>query len=398
MPEIKCPKCGEVFKVDESDYANILSQVRNNEFEKELNQRVKQIEDKNKVDVELAAQKAKNAQDDKIAQLNNQISELKAKLENVETKKELEKQKEVSEKDKIINQLRNDILLKQEKFENEKKNIDEHHKQELKSKDDEIAYYKDYKAKSNVKLLGENLEQHCQNAFNSIRVTAYPNAYFEKDNEVVEGSKGDYIFREMLPDGGELISIMFDMKNEGDETATKHKNEDFFEKLDKDRNKKGCEYAVLVSMLEPDNDFYNAGIVDVSYRYPKMFVVRPQNFLTIISLLYTSAKNALHYKNELAIVKNQSVDITNFESKLNEFKDSIGNNYRIATEKFSNAIEEIDKTISHLQKVRDALLGTDRQLRIANDKVQDVTIKKLTHNNPTMKAMFDELKKDDESK
>ena len=395
MAEIKCPKCGEVFQVDENDYAKILSQVRDQQFEKELKERVGQVEAKNKADSELAEMKLKEKLQEEVSKLKQELFEMKVKLNNAEKDKKADIEKAELNKDKVIDQLKKDIEINIVQKELEKKKLIELHTKEIQAKDDQIAFYRDFKAKSNVKLLGETLEQHCQNAFNSIRVTAYPNAYFEKDNDVVEGSKGDYIFREMISENEELISIMFDMKNEGDETATKHKNEDFLEKLDKDRKKKGCEYAVLVSMLEPDNDFYNAGIVDMSYRYPKMYVVRPQCFLTIISVLYMAAKNAAKYKNELAIVKEQNIDITNFENELLDFQTKFDNNFRLAKERFTKAIEEIDKTIDHLQKVKDGLLGADRQLRLANDKAQDLSIKKLTHDNPTMKKMFDDLKKED---
>ena len=395
MAEIKCPKCGEVFQVDENDYAKILSQVRDQQFEKELKERVGQVEAKNKADSELAEMKLKEKLQEEVSKLKQELFEMKVKLNNAEKDKKADIEKAELNKDKVIDQLKKDIEINIVQKELEKKKLIELHTKEIQAKDDQIAFYRDFKAKSNVKLLGETLEQHCQNAFNSIRVTAYPNAYFEKDNDVVEGSKGDYIFREMISENEELISIMFDMKNEGDETATKHKNEDFLEKLDKDRKKKGCEYAVLVSMLEPDNDFYNAGIVDMSYRYPKMYVVRPQCFLTIISVLYMAAKNAAKYKNELAIVKEQNIDITNFENELLDFQTKFDNNFRLAKERFTKAIEEIDKTIDHLQKVKDGLLGADRQLRLANDKAQDLSIKKLTHDNPTMKQMFDDLKKED---
>ena len=267
--------------------------------------------------------------------------------------------------------------------------------QQLKLKDEQIEYYKDFKAKQSTKMVGESLEQHCQNAFNSIRMTAFPNAYFEKDNDAKTGSTGDFIFREASEDGTEFISIMFEMKNEMDTTATKHKNEDFFKELDKDRNEKGCEYAVLVSLLEADNELYNNGIVDVSYRYEKMYVIRPQFFIPMITLLRNAALNSLQYQRELAVVRNQQLDIVNFESQMNEFKDSFGRNYRIASDKFKKAIEEIDKTIDHLIKTKEALLSSDNNLRIANNKAEDLTIKKLTKNSPSVRAMFDEINKED---
>ena len=298
----------------------------------------------------------------------------------------------INSKDQEIVSLNNKIDLNKKEAEIKQNNLIEQQRLELKAKDEQIAYYKDMKLKLSTKLVGESLEQHCQNAFNSIRMTAFPHAYFEKDNDSSSGEKGDFIFKEYTEEGAELISIMFEMKNENDETATKHKNEDFFAKLDKDRKTKNCEYAILVSMLEPESELYNAGIVDVSYKYPKMYVVRPQCFIPIITLLRNASLNASKYKNELMIARNQSIDVTNFENSLLDFQDKFNKNYNLASQRFNSAIEEIDKTIDHLNKVKEGLLGADRNLRLANDKAQDLSIKKLTRNNPTMKEAFDKAK------
>ena len=394
MAEIKCPKCGEVFTVDESNYEKIVSQVRNEEFEKELSRRLNEEKSKSNLLIEIEKNKAKAENDKEVASLKEEINRLKTEIQLNQTNNKLVIQEAISKKDQEIQKLSNKIILDEKEFAIEKQNLKNEHERMLQAKDEQIAFYKDFKARSNVKLLGESLEQHCLNEFNKIRMTAYPNATFEKDNEVVEGTKGDFIFREMANENTELISIMFDMKNEGDETATKHKNEDFLDKLDKDRKKKNCEYAVLVSMLEPDNEYYNSGIVDMTYRYPKMYVVRPQFFLAIISLLYNAAKTSLEYRNELQLIKSQNLDITRFEDQLLDFQDKFGKNYQLANDKFNKAIEEIDKTIDHLTKVKEGLLGADRQLRLANDKAQDLSIKKLTKNNPTMIQMFEDLKKE----
>ena len=437
---IKCPKCGEVFSVDESTYAEILSQVKNNEFQKELEERIRQLKEQNDIELKLVKEQEKNNQADLINSLKKQIEKLEndAKLKDLEVKNQIDKihdgygkdlsdkmhdqemekeklkqtiaslkveiesekkntlnevNKAISDKDKKIADLNSELALKEKEYVLKEQNLKDKYQEELKGKDEQIAFYKDLKAKSSTKMLGETLEQHCENSFNQVRMISYPTAYFEKDNEVVEGTKGDYIFRDTTDEGAELISIMFEMKNEADETATKHKNESFFDKLDKDRKKKNCEYAVLVSTLEPDSEYYNAGIVDVSYKYPKMFVVRPQNFLAIIGLLYNAAKEAASYKNELAIVKAQNYDISKFEDKLLDFQDKFGRNYGLANEKFTKAIEEIDKSITYLTKVKEDLLGADRNLRLANDKLQDLSIKKLTKDNPTMIEKFNEVKK-----
>lgn len=413
MQEIKCPKCGEIFTVDESGYAAIVKQVHDKEFEKEIQKKETDFKADKEKAVELAVIKAEAEKDKKIADLENQINALKGEKELELSKKDLEisrlnseitleKTKSedaiesaIKDKDARISELQNEIKLQKSEFDLKEKNLNESHTMALKSKDDEIAFYKDFKAKQSTKMVGESLEQHCNNQFNSIRATAFPKAYFEKDNDAKDGTKGDFIFRDYCDDGvTEFISIMFEMKNEMDETASKHKNEDFFDKLDKDRTKKGCEYAVLVSMLEPDNEFYNNGIVDVSYKYEKMYVIRPQFFIPLITLLRNAALKSAEYRKELAIVRSQNIDVTNFEDDLNDFKEKFGKNYRLAGEKFTSAIEEIDKTITHLQKVKEALIGSENNLRLANDKAQDLTIKKLVKNNPTMKAKFDELNND----
>ena len=382
MPEIKCPKCGTVFSIDEKEYDSIVKTIRDNEFEKSLKQRLDLEAAKNLQNIELVKQQEKNEALLREKKLQDEISSLKNSLNLKNAESELALQKAVSEKEKEIDRLNNALLVQK----NEESN-------RLKEKDAQIEFYKDLKTRMSTKLVGETLEQHCMIEYNKIRMSAFPKAYFEKDNDARTGSKGDFIFKENTEEGAELISIMFEMKNENDETATKHKNEDFFKELDKDRNEKGCEYAVLVSMLEPENELYNAGIVDVSYKYPKMYVVRPQCFIPIITLLRNAAKNAEHYKNELMIVRDQNLDITHFEDDLEDFKFKFDRNVKLASDKFTNAIEEIDKTIAHLQKVRESLVGSDNNLRLANDKAQALTIKSLTKKNPTMREKFEELKK-----
>lgn len=392
MPEIKCPKCQEIFTVDENMYASIVNQVRNNEFEKELHLRLEQLKKESEIQNELLRVKANQTQEAKIRELEDKIKELNNKLAIKESEFKLKVSEAVDQKEKEILQLTNDASIKEKEVALELSSLKEQHALDLKRKDEEIAFYKDLKAKMSTKLVGETLEQHCQTQFNQIRMTAFPNAYFEKDNDASSGSKGDFIFKEMTPDGVEIVSIMFEMKNENETTATKHKNEDFLKELDKDRKEKNCEYAVLVSMLEPESELYNAGIVDVSYRYPKMYVVRPQCFIPIITLLRNAALNAAQYKSQLAVVREQNIDITHFEDDLLEFQNRFAKNFELAKEKFTKAIEEIDRTIDHLNKVKEGLIGADRNLRLANDKAQELSIKKLTKNNPTMKAKFDELK------
>ena len=504
MSQIKCPNCGTVFQVDESQYHEILQQVRNEEFEKELNERqknsnqiiqsklekeyesklnqktleikelqankeleIKQLqsdfnqkqndkeqevislkekleantqltksetqkeyqEQLNQKDLEISKLNAKLDQilsqnkinesktekENEIQALKNNISNnekvLKANLENTYqtqiNKKNLEIQslKQDMDKAKVENELnvksikqdlQNQIEQDKMKYQLQEKNLQEKYDTLLQTKDEQIAYYKDFKLKQSTKMIGESLEQHCEIEFNKLRATGFQNAYFEKDNDARTGSKGDYIYRELDENGVEIISIMFEMKNENDKTAAKHKNEDFLKELDKDRNEKNCEYAVLVSMLEPENELYNTGIVDKSHRYPKMYVIRPQFFIPMITILRNAALNSLQYKNELQLVRNQNIDITNFEESMNDFKQKFSRNYELASKKFNIAIEEIDKTISHLQKTKEALLSSERQLQLANNKAEDLTIKRLTRNNPTMKQKFDELKKDNQ--
>ena len=393
--ELKCPHCGKVFKIDEGEYAELIQQVRGQEFEKELHQRLEQLEEAKKKDETLLKSQLESANKDNIAKLQNEILLLKSELKNAEMKRQVEVKEAVSLQEKEILKLRNDIELNKKQNELELRNVKSQYDQKLKVKDDEVAYYKDLKTRMSTKLVGETLEQHCMIQFNNLRMTAFKNAYFEKDNDASGGSKGDFIYRDFDDNGTEIVSIMFEMKNETDTTATKHKNEDFFKELDKDRKEKNCEYAVLVSMLEADNEFYNAGIVDVSYKYEKMYVVRPQCFIPIITLLRNASLNAAEYKYQLQEVKSQNLDVTNFEEKLLDFQDKFGRNYALANEKFIKAIEEIDKTIDHLNKVREGLVGADRNLRLANDKAQDLSIRKLTHNNPTMKALFEENNKKD---
>ncbi|MBR4504851.1 MAG: DUF2130 domain-containing protein [Candidatus Methanomethylophilaceae archaeon] len=484
MSEIRCPHCGTLFQIDESDYGKIVSQVRDAEFSKEMEYRVQHYEKEkadaislikaedekirselltktreeltkeiSSKDLEIAELKAKigsfemektmavksaeEAKNRTIQKMGSDIAELKAKIGSFEMEKTMavksaeeakndtilkkdaeiaelkaEQSKWDSEKKLALSEAENrkieeinskdreiaDLKAKMEQDEITKKIEQERMKSvyeaQLKAKDEEVEFYKDFKARQSTKMIGESLERFCENEFNKLRPAGFQNAYFEKDNEISKsGSKGDYIFRESL-DGIEFASIMFEMKNEADQTASKHRNEDFFKELDKDRNEKGCEYAVLVSMLEPDSELYNTGIVDVSYRYPKMYVIRPQFFIPIITLIRNASRSSLEYKQELLVVRNQNLDITHFEENMNAFKDGFSRNYRIASEKFSKAIEEIDKTIDHLQKVKEGLIGSERQLRLANDKAQDLSIKKLTRNNPTMAKKFEDLKQD----
>ena len=502
MPEIICPKCGTAFTIDEAGYADILKQVRDKDFDRQLHERLEQTERENskireldKAQAEQTLQKTKSAKDAQIQELQAKLEseqaakelavsealrkvekekdDLTAKLDKAESEKQQaldlaeansksELQKAAADKDaeivKLQNQLdafelqkkqelaqalspvekeRDDFKGRLERLQLEKESEEKLSKEQLKSqlqavvadkdseiaelkssldkaelqskveakslkeryevqiqdRDDQIERLRDLKAKLSTKMVGETLEQHCQIEFNKLRSTAFPNAYFEKDNDARTGSKGDFIFRDKDDSGTEIVSIMFEMKNETDTTSTKHKNEDFFKELDKDRREKDCEYAIMVSLLEPDSDLYNTGIVDVSYRYPKMYVIRPQFFIPIITLLRDAAKNSLQYKNELEEVKEQNIDITHFEEELDSFKSAFGRNYEIASKKFKSAVEEIDKSINHLNKIKDALLGSENQLRLANNKAQDVTIRRLTRNNETMKAKFDEVKK-----
>ena len=437
--ELVCPNCHKVFTVDEADYASIVNQVKNAEFEEEMKRRMAEVEERYRVKEQLSATKASeqmqnalNEKDRLIDRKGSEIERLKQELEGIEAKKAAEltvaladKQKKISElelklkegegemklavineqnkasekiqaKDAEIAQLKANAELSKQAATIHENTIKKEYELALKAAKEQVEYYKEMKLRMSTKMVGESLETHCSTQFNQMMRSMLPNAYFEKDNDASGGTKGDFIFRDFADDGTEYISIMFEMKNEADETATKHKNEDFFKKLDADRTAKNCEFAVLVSLLESDNELYNGGIVDVSYRYDKMYVIRPQFFLPIISLLVQTSKKSLEYKQQLAIAKSQTVDVTNFENQLMEFKDKFANNYRLASEKFKKAIEEIDKSIDHLRKIKEALLGSENNLRLANDKAEALTIKKLTRNNPTMKAKFAEAKQNAE--
>jgi hypothetical protein len=400
MNEIICPNCKKAFKVDEAGFADILKQVRDHKFEEELKNRLSLAEKDKESAVKLVEANLKNSQQNELANKDKEIMLLKAKLENSETEKKLSVTEAIQKIEKQRDDLANNLKLKETEKQLLEKSLSEKYSAELKikdgiikMKDDEIALRKDMKLRLSTKMLGETLEQHCEIEFNKLRATAFQKSYFEKDNDSRSGSKGDYIYRETDDQGNEIISIMFEMKNEGDETATKKKNEDFLKELDKDRTEKKCEYAVLVTLLEADNDLYNAGIVDVSHKYEKMYVIRPQFFIPIITLLRNAAMNSLKAKAELALVKNQNIDITNFEENINIFKAGFAKNYDLASRQFKAAIEEIDKTIDHLQKTKDNLLASVNNLRLANNKAEDLTIKKLTRGNPTMTAKFEELNK-----
>jgi len=401
--EIICPHCKKTFEIDEAGYADILKQVRNQEFDKELHERLAAAERDKASAIELAQEKTKSELRTEFVKLQKEMSEtqaakdteiakLQAKLDATETEKKLALTEAVGKLEKERDELANKLQSKDTETKLLESSLKDKYESELKSKDEMIAYYKDMKAKLSTKMVGETLEQHCEYEFNRLRATAFPNAYFEKDNDASDGTKGDYIYRETDENGTEIISIMFEMKNEGDETATKHKNEDFLAKLDADRKKKNCEYAVLVSLLEADNELYNGGIVDVSHKYPKMYIIRPQFFIPIISVLRNAALNSLKYKNELALVRAQNIDITNFEENIEDFKQAFGKNYELAGRRFSEAIDGIDKTIKQLEKTKAALVSSENNLRLANNKAQDLTVKKLTRGNLTMQAKFDKLK------
>lgn len=445
MKELKCPKCGSVFTVDEADYASIVSQVKNSEFDAEVERRIRELDSRHRAEQELATTKATQKFQQELAQKeleigakvaeigrikgekDGEITLLKNKLQSVEAQKESEKTVALAEMEKQITELKSSInqyetklqmalieernkalqnmqakdteiarLKSEAELEKSRAQLHEadlikQHQIELRNKQELVDYYKDLKTRMSTKMVGETLEIHCSTQFNQLLRSMMPGAYFEKDNDAADGTKGDFIFRD-YEDGVEYISIMFEMKNEMDTTATKHKNEDFLKKLDDDRRKKNCEFAVLVSLLEPDNELYNGGIVDVSYKFPKMYVIRPQFFIPLITLLVQTSKKSLEYKKQLLLAQNKEVDVTNFENALLDFQDKFGRNYRLASEKFKTAIDEIDKSIAHLQKIKDALLGSENNLRLANDKAQDLTIKKLTRNNPTMKQKFDEAR------
>jgi hypothetical protein len=431
MNQIKCPHCGKEFTIDESSYNDIVSQVKNEEFSKELHEKLTLLEREKNSELQLERSKVESSykellqkkeqelqniyhkleSSDQVKQLeisrvastlkeelsekDKEILTLKSKLDSIDKDKTLETQSILSKKEQELLELKNQLELSNKQAQLEKNNIKEQYETQLKMKDDAIAYYKDLKAKLSTKMIGETLELHCENEFNKLRSTAFPNATFGKDNDASSGSKGDYIYREVDENGVEIISIMFEMKNENDTTSTKKRNRDFFKELDKDRTQKKCEYAILVSLLESESELYNNGIVDVSYEYPKMFVIRPQFFIPIISLLRNAALNALEYKQEVALMKQQNIDITTFEEDLNSFKQGFARNYDLASRKFQTAIDEIDKTITHLQKTKDALLSSENNLRLANNKAEEITVKKLTKNNPTMKKRFDDLKSND---
>lgn len=405
MNEIICPNCSKAFKVDESGFADILKQVRNHQFEEELQNRLNLAEIAKESAVKLAEANVRHALQEQLAKQENELTKLKAKIDNIEVEKTLAVnvavQKVEKERDNLSNDLKtlaNDLKTKELEKQNLESSLKQQYSTELQNKDviikykeDEIARVRDMKLKLSTKMVGETLEQHCEIEFNKLRATAFQKAYFEKDNDSKSGSKGDFIYRETDDKGNEIISIMFEMKNEGAETLTKKKNEDFFKELDKDRTEKKCEYAVLVSLLETESDFYNSGIVDVSHRFNKMYVVRPQFFIPIITVLRNAALNSLQYKSELALVRSQNIDITNFEEKMTTFKEGFARNYDLASRKFKDAIDGIDKTIKELEKTKTALLSSENNLRLANDKTEELTIKKLTHGNPTMRAKFDEL-------
>ena len=439
MKELKCPKCGNVFKVDEADYAFIVSQVKTAEFEAEINRRLSELHERHKAEQELATAKTEQtfqsqlskkelelgakdaeierlksqlaqieaqkeselatalaAKDQEIAQLNSTIAQSDSKMQLAVMEERNKAQQTVQAKDNEITQLRSAVELEKREAQIHEAALIKQHEDQLRMKQEQVDYYKDMKTKLSTKMVGETLEQHCSIQFEQFIRPLMPNAYFDKDNDATDGTKGDFIFRDS-EDGTEYISIMFEMKNEMDTTATKHKNDDFLKKLDEDRRKKGCEFAVLVSLLEAENDLYNNGIVNKSHLYPKMYVIRPQFFVPFINLLVQASKKSLEYKKQLILAQSKEVDVTNFENQLEEFKDKFGKNYRLASEKFHTAIDEIDKTIDHLQKVRKALVGSEDNLRLANDKAEGLTIRKLTYKNPTMKAKFEEARKENES-
>lgn len=429
MKEIRCPKCGECFAIDESGYAAIAREVRDAEFHTELAERIRGIEKANRQETELALSEERAKKDVEIAALREENAKLTERTKAGETEKalavetalsesrqeieklravlaakdsesalskktaELEKKEALSDCAREIDELHHRLNEAEKDRELREKNLRENFELQLRSKDETIRFYKDLKARLSTKMVGETLEQHCETEFNRLRATGFQDAYFEKDNDARSGSKGDYIYRERTEDGAELISVMFEMKNETETTGTKHKNEDFFKELDKDRNEKNCEYAVLVTLLEPDSELYNTGIVDVSHRYPKMYVIRPQFFIPLITLLRNAARRAEDYRKQLAEARAQNVDITHFEDDMNEFKEKFARNFRLASERFQDAIEEIDKSIQHLQKIKDNLLNSENNLRLANNKAEALTIKKLTAHSPTMAAKFAELKK-----
>ncbi|MBQ8891713.1 MAG: DUF2130 domain-containing protein [Bacilli bacterium] len=391
MNEIRCPKCGTSFMLDESDYQGIVKQIRDKEWEKELN--IRELSHKKELEnaIKLLENEKELELNNKLNQKDIEITDLKNKLKLQEKDAYLNLQNIVLEKEKEIDLLNNKIEINKNDYLLKESNLKQSYEEKLKFQDEQINYYKDFKARQSTKMIGESLETHCSLEFNKLR-PLFKNAYFEKDNDAKTGSKGDFIFRDYDDSGIEFVSIMFEMKNEGDVTKSKHKNEDFLKELDKDRREKNCEYAVLVSLLESDNELYNEGIVDVSHKYEKMYVIRPQFFIPLITLIRNLGLNSLKYKKELEVVRNENIDISHFEDNINAFKEGFSRNYRLASDKFKKAIEEIDKTIDHLQKTKEALLSSENNLRLANNKADDLTIKKLTSHNETMTRMFEELK------
>lgn len=393
MNEIICPNCKKAFKIDEAGFADIVKQIRNHEFDEELRKREALLKAEKESAVRLAEEQTRNSFKDDVGKKDVEIAELKAKVRSAETEKTLAVTQAVTKVEKERDVFASELKIKDSEKLQLEASLKAKYEPQLIAKDEIIERLKDMKVKLSTKMLGETLEQHCEMEFNKLRATAFPKAYFEKDNDISDGSKGDYIYREVDDNGNEVISIMFEMKNESDTTATKKKNEDFLKELDKDRSEKKCEYAVLVSLLETESELYNTGIVDMSHRYSKMYAIRPQFFIPMITLLRNASLKSLEYRAELAVMKNQNIDVTNFENRLNDFRDGFGRNYRLASEKFKSAIDGIDKSIAQLQKTKEALISSESNLRLANDKADDLTVKKLTHGNPTMAAKFKELKK-----
>ncbi len=391
MNELKCPNCGTLFEVNETHYESIAKQIKNNEFLKEVELKEREFQKEKESAIKLTEITLEKKYLEELNKKTLEMNDLENQIKQNKTENELRIKNTLFEKEEEIAHLNNELQLKTNEYLLKEKNLKESYEEKIKDKEEQIAYYKEFKAKQSTKMIGESLELHCSNEFNKLR-PLFKNAYFEKDNNVKTGSKGDFIYRDYDDEGLEFVSIMFEMKNEADETSTKHKNEDFLKELDKDRKEKKCEYAVLVSLLEIENDYYNNGIVDVSHKYEKMYVIRPQFFIPLITLIRGLAIHALDYKKELEIVKNQNLDIAHFEENMNAFKEGFGRNYRLASDKFKKAIEEIDKTIDHLQKTKEALLSSENNLRLANNKAEDLSIKKLTHNSETMKELFEKLK------
>ena len=392
MNEIKCPKCGTMFQIDEKDYDSIVKQIRDGEFNAEIKKREEELRKYTKSEIDSLKERLDFEKKSELSNKELEIERLKNQIRQSEIENKYALKEAVQEKENKIVNLENKIELSQKEYQLKEQNLIDIHAREIKAKEQEIELYKDMKLKLSTKMVGETLEQHCKVQYDEYLRPILKNVYFEKDNDAKTGSKGDFIYREKTDDGIEFISIMFEMKNESDQTATKHKNEDFFKELDKDRKEKNCEYAILVSLLEKDNDYYNGGIVDVSHKYEKMYVVRPQSFITIINILRNSALNTVETKRKLIEIQNQNIDIANFEEKMNNFKSAFSRNFKLASDKFDSAIDEIDKTMQHLQKIKDNLLGSKNQLRLANDKAEDLTIKKLTSNSPSIAKQIEDNK------